>query len=819
MDSIDMAHALNDYMGTSTRKQEPTVGRTRTYSGMATTDSSNGYVFVDIDGDSVTQDGSQAVKMQTVVSVLKGQKVTVTVVNGVPTVTGVVGWGDVVRDNIQTLNGFKTTVEQDYATKTELEQTATYIQTTVEGNIILGGQNLLLDTDAPTLTKVEAAYDRYFSDSGNTEIVPSIIPCPDPPVAGIQNMQQYVINDVTRHRQLVFYTPSSTDALEYEDGAKYTISCYARLTSGSIGIIEIRCNAFDVAGTRGHIEITNTEWQRFSWTYTANSSSGVFRPEIGVFGTYVCTIQICGIKLEKGTYPTDWSLAPQEIASKSLVTQTADSLSSAIQNCATSSELTQTAESLSSEIENCATRSELQQTASTLQSTIEGNIILGGSNLLLDTDAPTLTKVSAAYNRYFSDSGNTGITPSIVACTDPPVVGIQNMQRYVVANSSAGHRNLTFYNSSTNAIKYENGEKYTISCYARLTSGTKGTVEMRCNAFGVTGTAAAIDITNAEWKRYSWTYTANSSSGLFKVYVGTYGRYVSTVEICGIKVEKGTYPTDWCLAPEETASKSLVTQTASSLSVDITNAAKTATSYLNFDSNGLCVGDMEASTLGNNVLVSSDGIDIRDNTTIFARIRSKLIQLGRESIEAVIQLCNNKGNIACYDNGSGSSHVYQMFLYAANGVMMTAADDRTSVSQDGIGFVKTGTDPGYALVNAQKFLINATCNSECSSIRTVDSDYGIYAYRNQFGIVQVYSNATVAFPAGNQNTSITFATALPTGWRPKAQVYNVVYCGGAVGLMRVNTNGKVYYERTGGATTMGGMYGSVTFVATNSNAV
>lgn len=42
------------------------------------------------------------------------------------------------------------------------------------------------------------------------------------------------------------------------------------------------------------------------------------------------------------------------------------------------------------------------------------------------------------------------------------------------------------------------------------------------------------------------------------------------------------------------------------------NAAKTATNYLNFSSSGLVVGDMTASTLGKNVLIDSDSVDIRN---------------------------------------------------------------------------------------------------------------------------------------------------------------------------------------------------------------
>lgn len=48
------------------------------------------------------------------------------------------------------------------------------------------------------------------------------------------------------------------------------------------------------------------------------------------------------------------------------------------------------------------------------------------------------------------------------------------------------------------------------------------------------------------------------------------------------------------------------------------NAEKVATNYLNFNSEGLVVGNMQDTTLGSNVLIASNAVQIRDGETVYA---------------------------------------------------------------------------------------------------------------------------------------------------------------------------------------------------------
>lgn len=59
------------------------------------------------------------------------------------------------------------------------------------------------------------------------------------------------------------------------------------------------------------------------------------------------------------------------------------------------------------------------------------------------------------------------------------------------------------------------------------------------------------------------------------------------------------------------------------------SASKTATNYMKFDTNGLCVGDMTAGTLTNNVLINNNSVNIRNGSTVLATYGSSSITLGQ----------------------------------------------------------------------------------------------------------------------------------------------------------------------------------------------
>lgn len=76
-------------------------------------------------------------------------------------------------------------------------------------------------------------------------------------------------------------------------------------------------------------------------------------------------------------------------------------------------------------------------------------------------------------------------------------------------------------------------------------------------------------------------------------------------------------------------------------------AAKTATDYINFSTeDGLVVGDMNEDTLGNNVRIKSNSVDIRNSSTVFASFAAKLLELGKNAVDAVIEFCDGQAKLS-----------------------------------------------------------------------------------------------------------------------------------------------------------------------------
>lgn len=96
---------------------------------------------------------------------------------------------------------------------------------------------------------------------------------------------------------------------------------------------------------------------------------------------------------------------------------------------------------------------------------------------------------------------------------------------------------------------------------------------------------------------------------------------------------------------EDEVSLSLVDTSGYAEHEEVAEAAKTATDYIDFDE-GLIVGDLrEDGKVGNNVFIDSDSVNIRNGKTVLAKFAAKLIELGKNATDAVINLCGGVGKI------------------------------------------------------------------------------------------------------------------------------------------------------------------------------
>ena len=107
--------------------------------------------------------------------------------------------------------------------------------------------------------------------------------------------------------------------------------------------------------------------------------------------------------------------------------------------------------------------------------------------------------------------------------------------------------------------------------------------------------------------------------------------------------------------------------------------SKTATNYMNFD-NGLIIGDMTASKLGNNVFIDNDSVDIRNGDTVLASYGANTIYLGKNKDAAIVNICDGFAQLEKYALDAGGewhglsiSSVNSVGLAAANEITMTAS--------------------------------------------------------------------------------------------------------------------------------------------------
>ena len=124
-------------------------------------------------------------------------------------------------------------------------------------------------------------------------------------------------------------------------------------------------------------------------------------------------------------------------------------------------------------------------------------------------------------------------------------------------------------------------------------------------------------------------------------------------------------------------------------------AAKTATNYLGFSSSGLVVGDMTASSLGKNVLIDSDSVDIRNGTTTLASFGASTIYLGKNDTTSTINLCNGSATMKVVNDTDFRIYTDKRLVMSAyDSMLMDCYRDSTHMTRIAI----QSSDPDTASV-------------------------------------------------------------------------------------------------------------------------
>ena len=226
-------------------------------------------------------------------------------------------------------------------------------------------------------------------------------------------------------------------------------------------------------------------------------------------------------------------------------------------------------------------------------------LVLGGTNLLLNSDMPVNTA------SWFGSNSST-IARNTTPITGAPFPG----------KTTASLRNVcaSGQTSANNAqdVKLIPGQKYTASAWFYIPTGAVGTYYIRAynESWSNIGTGSAITTRNA-WTFASFTFTAPSTT-YTHVLFGCSGTVAGSVfHTYQMKLERGDKATDWSPAPQDPA-QSLATGTsvtitpANGLEVTQTLSNGSASLPVKFRANATQFGLFRSS---DNLMIAGAGVD------------------------------------------------------------------------------------------------------------------------------------------------------------------------------------------------------------------
>jgi len=172
------------------------------------------------------------------------------------------------------------------------------------------------------------------------------------------------------------------------------------------------------------------------------------------------------------------------------------------------------------------------------------NLFPGGTNILRNTNIQNsmATGTPNWSQGLWRDSVGTNAGNIVqIEIADAPNPDIKFGYRLTKDSGAAA---FTLYQSN---IPIQQGQQYTVSCYARVISGTP-TIQLSFTAS--TERPMHTGVGN-EWKRIATTFRV--TSGNMHVHFGLQAATTGAIEICGMKLELGNKATDWSPSPWDIA--------------------------------------------------------------------------------------------------------------------------------------------------------------------------------------------------------------------------------------------------------------------------
>lgn len=313
----------------------------------------------------------------------------------------------------------------------------------------------------------------------------------------------------------------------------------------------------------------------------------------------------------------------------------------------------------------------------------------------------------------------------------------------------------------------------------------------------------------------TWILIAQKSEGYDVIYVNDYSCPRAGLSLTWSDIHYDTLPTSNITEATRLAGK--LTKTT------VDNAAKTATNYLNFSTAGLVIGDMTASTLGRNVLIDSDSVDIRNGTTVYSSFGDNYLYLAKHSRNATIDLCNG---LAKMYHQSRLSYDTLFVIETPNAMEVRGTSDPLCVTstvatkpaikfanKDGalgsIGMVASGTESyitrnhpstasTYSVLdtgNFYKIMDSGYANVIPQSGFTIYSNGNDIKYRKIANLVEVSGVMKPTSEIAGSDTKYTMGILPQTCW--PARPINVLCQGSGiyVWMLTVTTGGEIQFSK------------------------
>ena len=179
-----------------------------------------------------------------------------------------------------------------------------------------------------------------------------------------------------------------------------------------------------------------------------------------------------------------------------------------------------------------------QQTVSRIETKLRD--VIRYDNLLQNSSIITAGNGSDGTWRL-NQSGGSGKT-EVVSLTDAPHNDIKKAIR-IVNNTNGWNKDIA------QSVNFIVGEKYTMSCWARVINPSVNLL-MRSWTTNDNNRSMNKPITNTDWTRYQFTFTADAVAN--SIQFGQSGN--GSLEICGMKIEHSDHMTDYNISSSEIVS-------------------------------------------------------------------------------------------------------------------------------------------------------------------------------------------------------------------------------------------------------------------------